>query len=79
MSKLQVTLCEGVNLSRRGQKQTINELTAWMGIIVIGGAMGIVVAILAWEQEYIFAFVFFMVTVAVLFFLVLYLLEHIEH
>jgi hypothetical protein len=65
-------------MSRRGQQQTINEMTAWMGIIVIGGAMGVVIAILAWEREYMFAFVFFMITVAVLFFLILYLLEHIE-
>ena len=72
-------LWEGVNLSRRGQKQTINEMTAWIGIIVIGGAMGVVVAILAWEREYMFAIVFFLVTVAILFFLILYLLEHIEH
>lgn len=63
---------------RRGKPQTISETTAWLGLVVIGGAMGTIVAILAWKQAYTMAFVFFLVTVAVLFFLALYLLEHVE-
>lgn len=65
-------------MSRRRTKKEISEMTAWLGIITIGGALGIVVALLAWKREYTMAFAFFIVTVIVIFFLAIYLLEHIE-
>ncbi|MFQ6126261.1 MAG: hypothetical protein ACE5R6_16880 [Candidatus Heimdallarchaeota archaeon] len=66
-------------MSRRHAKREISELTAWLGIITIGGALGIVVALLALKREYTMAFAFFIVTITVIFFLALYLLEHTEH
>jgi len=74
-----IGLSEGDALSRRRAKKEISELTAWFGIITIGGALGIVVALLAWKREYTMAFAFFLVTVTVIFFLAMYLLEHVEN